>query len=129
MQASGDSPRALFLSDEGTVFPDSVVCAGLVPGRELGAPCPHSDAGRMPLPRRIEARAAHIAPGRGRPGHLAPPCAVQALGSLALFLGARAASFGPELQPLRVFKCRLMYLLVVPGLRDERPGEIQAPDG
>jgi hypothetical protein len=62
-------------------------------------------------------------------GDLAPPCAVQALGSLASFLGSKAKGFGADLQPLRVFKCRLMYLLVVPGLTDEKPGEIEASDG
>jgi hypothetical protein len=82
----------------------------------------------MPLPRRIDARAARGATGRGREGDLAPPCATQALGSLASFLGAKGAGFGPEMQPLRVFKCRLMYLLVVPGLRDEEAGEREAPD-
>jgi hypothetical protein len=80
----------------------------------------------MPRPRQIDVRAARFAPGRGSVGDLAPPCALQALGSLASFLGAKAASFGPKLQPLRVFKCRLMYLLVVPGLRDEKAGEIEA---
>ncbi len=78
----------------------------------------------MPFPRPIAAEAAE-AGSRGRVGDLAPPCAVQALGSLASFLGDRAAGLEPELLPLRVFKCRLMYLLIVPGLSDEEPGGIE----
>jgi hypothetical protein len=78
----------------------------------------------MPRPRRIEPGDLLSDEERGHLGDLAPPCAVQALGSLASFLGTRSAAFDPGLLPLRVFKCRLMYLLVVPGLRDDHAGEI-----
>jgi hypothetical protein len=123
MPDEADSPRALFLGDEGALLPDFQVCYGRTPGKEPGEPCPFSDAGRMPRAVALDARAP---PARGRPGELAPPCALQALGSLAQFTGEIAKRYPPELHPLRVFKCRKLFLLVVPGLRDDRPFEMEA---
>ncbi len=129
MDEGADQPRALFLSDEGGTLPDSTVCSGRIPGRETTGLCPHSESGRMPRPRRIEPGDVRFDKECGRRGDLAPPCAVQALGSLGSFLGARSAALDPGLLPLRVFKCRLMYLLVVPGLRDDHAGEISVSTG
>jgi hypothetical protein len=122
MPDEADSPRALFLGDEGQLLPDFEVCSGRSLRNEIAAPCPHSETGRMPRP---------VAPGpqdpfaRGGPGELAPPCALQALGPLSQFAGEKASHYPPELQPLRVFKCRKLFLLVVPGLRDDRPSKIE----
>ncbi|OGO08373.1 MAG: hypothetical protein A2Z66_11970 [Chloroflexi bacterium RBG_13_66_10] len=129
MDTNAVPPRALFLSDEGRVLPDTLVCSGVLPGREPSGICPFSEAGRMPLPQQIGAEAHRSGPERGNLGDLAPPCALQALGDLTSFMGARSPAFPPDLQPLRVFKCRLMYLLVVPGLRDDRAGEVPATQG
>jgi hypothetical protein len=68
-------------------------------------------------------------PARGRPGDLAPPCALQTLGSLAQFAGDAAGRYSADLHPLRVLKCRKLFLLVVPGLRDDRPSEIEEKRG
>jgi len=78
----------------------------------------------MPRPRRIEAGDVRSEEGRGPLGDLAPPCAALARGGLGAFLGARSAGLNPGLLPLRVFKCRMRYVLVVPGLRDDGAGEI-----
>jgi hypothetical protein len=125
MPDEADSPRALFLGEEGALVPDSNVCSGREPGKEIGEPCPYSETGRMPLPRPIHEREALRMTAIGSPGDLAPPCALQTLGSLAEFLGEAAARYPPGLHPLRVFKCRKLFLLVVPGLRDDRPSKIE----
>jgi hypothetical protein len=127
MDEGADQPRALFLSDDGGTLPDSTVCSGLIPSGKTSGPCRHSESGRMPRPRRIEIGDIRADEDRGHLGDLAPPCAAQALGSLGAFLGARSADSDPGLLPLRVFKCRMMYLLVVPGLRNDGAGEISIP--
>jgi hypothetical protein len=81
----------------------------------------------MPRPARIEAGDIRSEEERGHLGDLAPPCAIQALGSLRAFLGARSAGSDAGLLSLRVFKCRMMYLLVVPGLRDDPEGKVSVP--
>jgi hypothetical protein len=109
MGEEAELPRALFFGDEGALLPDDLVCSGRTPGRETGEPCPFSESGRMPLPRPQRADS---------PGDVAPPCAVQALGSLAEFAGEASGRYELKLHPLRVFKCRKLFLLVVPGLID-----------
>ena len=116
-----DKPRALFPSPEGTLYPDSLVCSGQVPGYGSGQSCPHSEAGRMPLPCPLDAPTVRLSPELGEAGDLCPPCAVQHFGSLEAWLGGDLGHLPPGLGPLRLFRCRRWFLLVVPGLRDNRP--------
>jgi hypothetical protein len=123
MTEQEDKPRALFPSPEGTLYPDSLVCSGQVPGYGSGQPCPHSEAGRMPLPCPLDAPTVRLSPEMGQAGDLCPPCSVQHFGSLEAWLGGDLGHLPPGLGPLRLFRCRRWFLLVVPGLRDDRPVE------
>ena len=42
------APKVLFLSPDGNVYPDALICSGLIPAELDGQPCPFSEAGRMP---------------------------------------------------------------------------------
>lgn len=124
MERQQVGPRALFPSPNGSMMPDDEICSGLVPAQLRGKPCPYSDRGRMPTPVPIDEFSAQRLPGRGAVGDLAPPCAVQHLGRLADWEAEREARYPVELGPLRLFKCRQMFLLVVPGLKDDQAKEI-----
>jgi hypothetical protein len=121
MTEQEDRPRALFPSPEGTLYPDGLVCSGQVPGYGSGQPCPHSESGRMPLPCPLDAPTVRLSPELGEAGDLCPPCSVQHFGSLEAWLGGDLGHLPLGLGPLRLFRCRRWFLLVVPGLRDDRP--------
>jgi hypothetical protein len=78
----------------------------------------------MPQPTALDEVTARRLPELGQPGDLAPPCAVQHLGRLGNWRQGEV-DHAEELRDLRLFKCRQMFLLVVPGLRHDRPGEIE----
>ena len=61
----------------------------------------------------------------GRPGDSCPPCAKQQLGYLGHWQGYRGIQFPGEFLALRVFRCRLLFWLVVPGLYDHAPDRIE----
>ncbi|WP_229453922.1 hypothetical protein [Nostoc sp. CHAB 5715] len=44
MNIQNTEPKALFLSPDGNVYPDSLICSGIIPGELDGKPCPHSQA-------------------------------------------------------------------------------------
>ena len=121
-EEQGRRPRALFLSPDGVLYPDALICSGRFASGLRGRPCPFSEEGRMPRPQRLNLPALRERPEAGRSGDLAPPCALQQLGKLEAW--SERLPHPADLGPLRVFKCRQMFLLVVPGLRDERAGEI-----
>ena len=58
---------------------------------------------------------------KGQPGDLCPPCAKSQLASLKHWQGQSKQRFPEELLPLRLFKCRQWFWLVVPGLYDAEP--------
>lgn len=117
--------RALFLFLDGSVHPDDQICSGAIPPQLKGQPCPYSEGGRMPKPEPISEVSARSAPDRGAVGDLAPPCALRHLGRLADWEGEVTLPYPPPLGPLRLFKCRQMFLLVVPGLREGRAWELR----
>jgi hypothetical protein len=119
-----DEPRALFPSPDGTIHPDSLVCSGQVSGYGTGQPCPHSEAGRAPLPHRLDPPAVRLSPELGEAGDLCLPCSVQHFGSLETWLGGDLGRLPSGLGPLRLFRCRQWFLLVVPGLRDDQPQQV-----
>lgn len=88
-----------------------------------------SDHGRMPLPVILDKLGARRDPGRGEPGDRIPPCAVQRLGHLSDWREPTGVEYPADLGPLWLFKCRQMFLLVVPGLGDvmSAPAEQQTP--
>ena len=56
----------------------------------------------------------------GQSGELAPPCAVESLGTLEAWQSSGEVRYPEELGLLKVYKCRQMFLLVVPGLTGDQ---------
>ena len=71
----------------------------------------------MPRPIPIEEASK---PKLGQLGELAPPCAVESLGHLEAWQPAGEVRYPEELGLLKVYKCRQMFLLVVPGLKGDQ---------
>jgi hypothetical protein len=115
-----DTPEAhaLFISTDGYLYPDYLICGGLVPIERQGRVCPFSDQGRMPLPVPITPDDNDLL-ARGKPGDYCPPCATHQLASLGHWQSHKAQDFPPALLPLRLFRCRQGYWLVVPGLKHQ----------
>ncbi len=127
MNNHSDEPKALFLSPDGNIYPDTMICSGMIPAELGGQPCPFSQNGRLPDPIALSNNNGSIYTiDKGHPGDFCPPCAKQQLGSLAHWQGHRGQTFPEELLSLRLFKCRQWLWLVIPGLRDDRPTEIEA---
>ena len=124
MHQKRGAPRALFLSPQGMIFSDRFVCSGELPSRLGGQPCVFSDKGRMPSPRPIDEIMTRMHPKLGRVGDLAPPCAIEQLGTVEAWMEAHNVCYPDVIKPLRLFKCRQMFLLVVPGLEDISSQEI-----
>jgi hypothetical protein len=120
MRSGGKRARALFLLGEGLWIPDRAVCSGRVPSSLGGQVCPYARRGRMPVARPLREEDVALRPRAGGPGDLAPPCAVERLGPVESW----RQDPGP-LSGLRLFKCRQMFLLVVPGLFDHRPDRLE----
>ena len=114
-----DEPKALFLAPDGHIYPDTMICSGLIPAELGGRPCPFSQNGRLPDPIPLCKNSSTYTIDKGRPSDLCPPCAKQQLGSLGHWQGHRGQTFPEELLPLRLFKCRQWLWLVIPGLRDD----------
>lgn len=117
MAEQGDRPRALFYSGVGRpLLPDHLVCSGRAASSLHGKPCLHSIGGRMPDPVVIRQEMSEL----GEVGDRAPPCSVRHYGSLAGWLGPQATGFPGDVLGLRLFECKQMFLLVIPGVPDER---------
>jgi hypothetical protein len=117
-------PKALFLLSEGKIYPDTLICSGMVSAELNGKPCPYSQDGRLPDPVLLDATSSHYSPDKGKPGDLCPPCAKQQLANLGHWQGHSQQPFPEELLPLRLFKCRMWLWLVIPGLYDTDPTKI-----
>jgi len=118
------SPKALFISPDGKVYPDTLICSGSLPPELQGKPCPYSQNGRLPDPVPLNPDDPGYTPDKGKPGDLCPPCAKQQLAHLGHWQGHGGQSFPEDLLPLRLFKCRMWFWLVVPGLEDNTPTEL-----
>ena len=118
------SPKALFLSPDGNIYPDNLICSGVIPAELNGQPCPYSQNGRMPTPVPLKADDETYSIDKGQPGDLCPPCAWQRLSSLGHWQGYKGQSYPEHLLPLRLFKCKMGFWLVVPGLDDDKPEAI-----
>ena len=64
---------------------------------------------------------------KGKPGDLCPRCAKSQLGSLEQWQGHNNVFFPDYLLGLRLFKCRMWYWLVIPGLYDSTPDRLIVP--
>src|SRR5947209_6445408 len=120
MSNYNEEPRALFLSPDGNLYPDSLICSGILPPELNGKPCPFSQDGRIPLPLQLDIETAGYSEDKGQPGDFCPPCAKQQLRNLGHWQGHRKQKFPEHLLDLRLFKCRQWFWLVIPGLTDTK---------
>ncbi|KPK90117.1 MAG: hypothetical protein AMJ88_16605 [Anaerolineae bacterium SM23_ 63] len=116
MHKMGKKPRALFLLPEGIFLRDDLICSGIFPSHLDGKPCPFADGGKMPKPQPLDEAKVSMHPKLGRVGDVAPPCVVEQLGPLREWRRREGVRYPSDLSPLRLYKCRQMFLLVVPGL-------------
>jgi hypothetical protein len=121
MNKLGDEPKAFFLSPDGNIYPDSLICSGVIPPELSGKPCPFSQEGQLPDPVPLDPDAPNYSVDKGQPGDFCPPCAKQQLAHLGHWQGHGEQQFPQELLSLRLFKCRQWFWLVVPGLEDAEP--------
>jgi hypothetical protein len=74
----------------------------------------------MPKSRPLDEVKVSTHPNLGRKGDLVPSCVVGQLGPLRAWRRREGARYPSDLSPLRLYKCRQMFLLVVPGLAEGR---------
>lgn len=123
MNEQGTEPKALFISPDGNIYPDTLICSGILPAEFGGKPCPFLRAGCLdPLPLNSDDPTYTI--DKGQSGDLCPPCAKQQLANLGHWQGHGKQQFPKELLSLRLFKCRQWFWFVVPGLHDDDPKKI-----
>ncbi len=111
--------RALFLAPNGEIYPDLLICSGVLPEQLKSEPCPLAENGRLPTPQPLDENSA-----KGMEGELCPPCVKEHLSSLAHWEGASGRSYPEALRPLRLFKCQQWYWFVIPGLYEAKPTQI-----
>jgi hypothetical protein len=120
--------RALFLAADGEIYPDVLICSGVLPAQLHGEPCPYAQNGRMPTPLPLNKDSPDYDVNKGEHGDLCPPCALYNLSSLGSWQGASGRanwrSYPKTLRPLRLFKCKQWLWLVVPGLYEAEPTQI-----
>jgi hypothetical protein len=121
-------PKALFISPDGNIYPDNLICSGALPAELKGQACPFAQAGRLPDLRPLQADDPGYSPDKGNPLDLCPPCVKHQLASLEHWRGHGGNHFPAELLPLRLFKCNQWFWLVIPGLYDADATKI-APNG
>ncbi len=116
--------RALFLAVDEQIYPDVLVCSGVLPEQLNGEPCLYAENGRLPTPIPLNKDSPDYQPSQGQPGDLCPPCARETWGSLGEWQGEHDQVYLDELRPLRLFKCRQNMWLVIPGLYEATPDRI-----
>lgn len=114
-----NSNEALFLNCNGDIYPSNLICSGSLDSTK---PCPYSDEGNFPG---LTTLKEGDSVDKGKPGDLIPCCAKQQLSNLGHWQGHNGVAYLEKLLPLRLFKCRMWYWLVIPGLHDSNPTEIQ----
>lgn len=118
MNIKNTEPKAFFLSPDGKVYPDNLICIGIMPAQLDGKPCPYSQNGQFPGIKPLNSEDSNYTIDKGKPGDLCPICAKQQFAHLGHWQGYRNQNFPEELLLLRLFKCRMWLWLVVPGLHD-----------
>lgn len=121
MHKMGEKPRALFLFPDGMLLRDDLICSGLFPSHLNGEPCPFADEGKIPHPQPLDEVRVSTHPNLGGVGDLVPPCIVEYLGPLWAWRKRDGARYPSDLGSQRLYKCRQMFLLVVPGLVEGQP--------
>ena len=117
-------PKAFFLSSDGKIYPDTMICSGMISAELNDKPCPYAQNGQLPDPIPLDETEPRYSIDKGNHGDLCPPCAKQKLAHLGHWQGHNGQIFPEELLPLRLFKCRMGLWLVVLGLNDAEPTKI-----
>jgi hypothetical protein len=125
---SAFNPRALFLSNDGSLYSDSLICSGLLPSKFGGKPCPHAQNKQLPDLQPLSEEETNADTRKGNSGDLCPPCALLHLGALGNWEGHNRYFIPEELLPLRLFFCKQEYWFVVNGLTNDAPQHIQHDD-
>ncbi len=120
-----NKPKALFLGSDGNIYPDHQICSGMIPAELNGKPCIYAQEGCIPEPQPLNAEDEYYSVDKGKPGDLCPPCAKHNLSNLGHWQGHGKQTFPEELLPLRLFKCRMWFWLVIPGLYEDDPTQIK----
>ena len=120
--------RALFLAADGQVYPDVLICSGVLPEQLGGVPCVFAENGRLPTPISLNKDSPSYHASKGQPGDLCPSCAREKWGSLGQWQGDGVEVYSGELRPLHLFKCRQNLWLVIPGLYEATPDRILQVD-
>jgi hypothetical protein len=116
--------RALFISPDGKIYPDNLICSGMISGELNGKPCPYAQNGRLPDLIPLDETHSSYSIDKGKPGDLCPACAKQQLSNLGHWQEHGKQTFPEELLPLRLFKCQMWLWLVIPGLYEAEPTKI-----
>jgi hypothetical protein len=124
MHAGHGKSQALFLFSRGQLISHEMICSGEKTTQFEGA-CQYSSQGRMPGLKKLEVNPSGQASRLGQVGDLAPLCALEQLGSLGKWQENIGETYPSQFLPLRVFKCRQMLMLIVPGLRDDDASALQ----
>ena len=124
MQAQHNGTKALFLSPDGSLYPDTLICSGVIPPELGGKPYPYAHDGGIPDATPLDPDDPTYSIDKGKPGDLCPPCVKQHLSNLGHWQGHDGQTFPQELLPLRLFKCRQWFWVVVIGLEDQVPHEL-----
>lgn len=125
MSQSPNGSKALFLAPDGNIYPDTLICSGVLPAQLNGEPCPYSQNGRFPEPQPLHPNDPDYSLDKGKPGDLCPPCAKQQLSHLGHWQRNGTRKFPQKIHSLRLFKCRQWLWLVVPGLAHDEPTKIK----
>lgn len=112
--------KALFIGSGCEIYPDHLICSGIVPAELNGTPCEYSVNNKIPKLRTLSVSQTDYSIDKGKEGDLCPPCALQQLSSLGNWV-----SEPKELLGLRLFKCRKGFWLVIPGLYDSEPQKLK----
>ena len=124
MNDQTDTSRALFLGADGNIYPDTLICSGVLSAVLDGKSCPFSDGGRFPAPFPLDPAEPAYTLHKGRPGELCPPCVKQQFGNPGHWQGHGGQQFPEHLLHLRLFKCRQWLWVVVPGPADDDPTKL-----
>jgi hypothetical protein len=125
MKKPSNESKAIFISSNGEIYPDTMICSGIIPSILNGQVCPFSEHGHIPDPVNLSKEDSTYTVDKGNPGELCPPCAKQQLGALGHWQGHNNQDLPEELLALRLFKCRQWFWLVIPGLRDDKPTDLE----
>ena len=124
MHEKHGEPQALFLFSKGLLITDDLVCSGKLETQFKGA-CKYSDDGHMPGLMTLTVDELSQESRLGMSGDLAPQCALEHLGSLESWQTTIGEQYPQRYAHFRVYKCRQMLMLIVPGIRNDQASVFQ----